>query len=122
MPKVRFFSNTAEIAPLCLLMCGCSGSGINQQNFERIKVGMSSQQVQAILGKDGKEISADEVTNLMRDALTPKTGPDGKSSPAMKVELPDLSGARGVRWGDDKKSITVIYMGDRVNRIFKKGF
>ena len=83
---------------------------------------MSSQQVQTILGKDGKEISSDDVANLMREALTPKVGADGKSPVGVKVELPDLSSARGVRWGDDKKSITFIYMGDRVSRIFKKGF
>ena len=29
---------------------------------------------------------------------------------------------RGVRWGDEKKSITVIYTGDRVSRVFKQGF
>jgi hypothetical protein len=104
-----------------MLTCGCGGS-VNQQNFEKLKVGMSSQQVQAILGKDGKEISADEVATLMREALTPKAGPDGKAPAGVKVELPDLSSARGVRWGDDKKSITVIYLGDRVSRIFKKGF
>jgi hypothetical protein len=103
-----------------LLAAGCGGS-VNQQNFEKLKVGMTSQEVQAILGKDGKEIGSDEVTALMKEALTPK-GAEGKAPSSFKVELPDLSGARGVRWGDDKKSITVIYMGDRVNRIFKKGF
>jgi hypothetical protein len=99
-----------------IFLAGCSNS-VDQQKFERLKIGMSSQEVQAILGKDGKEIGADEVATLMREALAPKAGPAGA-----KVELPDLSGARGVRWGDDKKSITVIYMGDRASRIFKKGF
>jgi hypothetical protein len=103
-----------------LIATGCGGS-VNQQHFEKLKVGMTSQEVQAIMGKDGKKISADEVAALMREALTPK-GMEGKSPSGFKVELPDLSGARGVRWGDDKKSITVIYMGDRVSRIFKKGF
>jgi hypothetical protein len=99
---------------------GCGGS-VNQQNFEKLKAGMTSQEVQAILGKDGKEISVDEVTALMKEALTPK-GAEGKAPSGLKVELPDMSGARGVRWGDDQKSITVIYMGDRASRIFKKGF
>jgi hypothetical protein len=79
---------------------------------------MTSQDVEAVLGKGGKEVGSDEVAALMREALTPK-GVPGK---APKVELPDLSGARGVRWGDDRKSITVIYTGDRVSRLFKKGF
>jgi hypothetical protein len=121
MSKPYSAIRSACLVVSCLLNVGCGGS-VNQQNFERLKVGMSSQQVQAILGKDGKDISADEVANLMREALTLKTGQAGKSPGGVKVELPDLSSARGVRWGDDKKWITVIYMGDRVSRIFKKGF
>jgi hypothetical protein len=107
------------VANLGVLLSGCGGS-VDQKKFEKLKVGMTSQQVEAILGKDGKEISSDEMTALMREALTPKAGPDGK--PPGKLELPDLSGARGVRWGDDKRSITVIFIGDRASRIFKKGF
>jgi len=104
-------------------MIGCIGSGVDQAKFERLKVGMSSQDVEAVLGKGGKGISQEEVTTLVREALTPRAGPDGKPPPsAPKVEMPDLSGARGVRWGDDKKSITVIYNADRVTRVFKKGF
>lgn len=103
-----------------LLAVGCGGGAVTQAKFERLKIGMTSQEVQAILGKDGKELGPGEVEGLMREALTPKAGPDGKA-PA-KVQLPDLTGARGVRWGDDKKSITVIYSGDRVSRLFKKGF
>ncbi|HKB04729.1 MAG TPA: hypothetical protein VKD90_21070 [Gemmataceae bacterium] len=109
----------ALVAGLCFLAAGCGGSPANQTNFERLKVGMTSQQVEGILGKGGKDVSSDEVATLLREALAPKGG-----SPATgpKLELPDVSGARGVRWGDDKKSITVIYNGDRVSRIFKKGF
>ena len=105
-----------------LLLAGC-GKSLNEADVSRLKVGMTSQEVEAILGKGGKEISSDEVTTLMREALTPKAGPDGKPPTNMpKVELPDLTGARGVRWGDDKKSVTVIFVGGRVTRIFKKGF
>ena len=100
------------------VLTGCGGSNINQEKFGQLKIGMNPQAVQAILGKGGKDISSDEVAALIREALTPPGG-NGK---APKVELPDLSGARGVRWGDDKKSITVIFIGDRANRIFKKGF
>ena len=106
-----------------LPLAGCIGGGVDQAKFERLKVGMSSQDVEAVLGKGGKEISSEEIATLVREALTPRAGPDGKPPPsAPKVEMPDLSGARGVRWGDDKKSITVIYNGDRVTRVFKKGF
>jgi hypothetical protein len=107
------------IALVCLPLAGCGG-GLDERKFERLKVGMTSQDVEAVLGKGGKEIGPDEVAALMRDALTPKGAAAKAGVP--KVELPDLSGARGVRWGDDKKSITVIYTGDRVSRLFKKGF
>src|SRR3954469_16091306 len=90
------------------LLAGCGG-GVDERKFERLKVGMTSQDVEAILGRGGKEIGPDEVATLMREALTPKGVPGKAGTGAPKVELPDLSGARGVRWGDDKKSITVIY-------------
>jgi hypothetical protein len=109
------------IALVCLPLAGCGG-GVDERKFERLKVGMTSQDVEAILGRGGKEIGPDEVAALMREALTPKGVPGKAATGAPKVELPDLSGARGVRWGDDKKSITVIYTGDRVSRLFKKGF
>jgi hypothetical protein len=119
----RFTASNFLVALFALSHVGCVGGGVDQAKFERLKVGMSSQDVEAVLGKGGKEISQEEVATLIREALTPRPGPDGKPPPnTPKVELPDLSGARGVRWGDDKKSITVIYNGDRVTRIFKKGF
>lgn len=118
MPRRQLPTQLFLFAVSGVFLTGCGGT-VDQKNFEKLKVGMSSQQVQAILGKDSKEISSEEVTALMREALTPSAGPGGKAG---KIELPDLSGARGVRWGDDKKSITVIFMGDRASRIFKKGF
>lgn len=121
MPRRRPWTYAVLVSIGFVLLAGCGGS-VDQKKFERLKIGMTSQEVQAILGKDGKEISSEDVAALMREVLAPKAGHDGKSPPGMKVELPDLSGARGVRWGDDNKSITVIYMGDRATRIFKKGF
>jgi hypothetical protein len=107
----------AVIAISLPVLAGCS-SGVDERNFSRLRVGMTSQEVEAILGKGGKEVPADEVATLMREALAPA----GKTSAATpKAEAPDLSGLRGVRWGDDKKSITVVYNGDRVSRLFKKG-
>ena len=108
-------------ALLLVLVCnvfGCSGNSANQTNFERLKVGMTAQQIESILGKGGKEITNDEVATQLKEALGPQ---DGKAA-GMKLDLTNLSGAKGVRWGDDKKSITVIFMSDRANRIFKKGF
>jgi len=113
---------SAALLLLSLALAGC-GKSFNEADVSRLKVGMTSQEVEGILGKGGKEVSSEEVATLMREALTPKAGPDGKPpSNSPKVELPDLSGARGVRWGDDKKSVTVVFTGNRVTRIFKKGF
>jgi hypothetical protein len=113
---------SAAIALWCVQVAGC-GKSVNEADVSRLRVGMTPQEVEGILGKDGKEVSPNEVATLMREALTPKLGPDGKPpANAPKVELPDLTGVRGVRWGDDKKSVTVVFTGNRVTRIFKKGF
>ncbi len=53
---------------------GCGGDSISQAQFERVKIGMTSQEVEGVLGKGGKEVPADEVAALMRDALAPKGG------------------------------------------------
>src|SRR5262245_49054499 len=121
--SIRSINGIRVIAILSLgALTGCGGS-VGQSEFERLKVGMTSQEVERVLGKGGKEISQEEVADLIKQALTPRAGPDGKApANAPKLELPDLSSAKGVRWGDDKRSITVIYMGDRASRIFKRGF
>jgi hypothetical protein len=100
------------------VLTGCGGGGLDERNVSRVKIGMTSQEVEAILGKGGKAITSDEVTALLREALTPK---EGLSAKGAKLE-PDTSGARGVRWGDDSKSVTVIFTSDRASRVFKKGF
>ncbi|MSR51901.1 MAG: hypothetical protein EXS09_01255 [Gemmataceae bacterium] len=115
---VRRCVGRAMILVLACNAFGCSGGNLNQANFERLKVGMSAQQVESILGKGGKEIPSSEVAALMKEALGPQ---DGKSA-GMKLDVTSFSGAKGIRWGDDKKFITVIFMSDRASRIFKKGF
>ena len=45
---------------LSLFLASCGGNSVDQNKFERLKVGMTSQDVEAILG-DGKPIPADEV-------------------------------------------------------------
>jgi len=116
--QVRRGLGQALILVLVCYAAGCSGSSVNQANFERLKVGKSVQQIEAILGKGGKEISSDEVTAQLKEALGPQ---DGKAA-GMKLDLSNFNGAKGLRWGDDKKSITVIFISDRASRIFKKGF
>jgi len=122
LPMHRTAIRSAAFALVCLPLAGC-GKSFNEAEVSRLKIGMTSQEVEGILGTGGKEVGSEEVATLMREALTPKLGPDGKPpANAPKIDLPDLSGARGVRWGDDKKSVTVVFIGNRVTRIFKKGF
>ena len=119
-PFCRIVAVVMSIAAGASLI-GCTG-GVSTSNYDRLRVGMTAREVDSLLGK-GKEVSADEVAQLLREAMTPTGGPDGKNLPNLpKVEVPDMSNTRGVRWGDDKKSITVVYLGDRVHRMFKKGF
>ena len=79
---------------------------------------MTISQVEGILGKGAKEVSNDEVASLMKEAAGLGEG----KLPGIKSEAPDLVGAKGLRWGDDSKSVTVIFINDRASRIFKKGF
>jgi hypothetical protein len=49
----------AVLALLALLVAACSGSKVNQDNFNKIQVGMSQAQVKAILGEATESSSLD---------------------------------------------------------------
>lgn len=116
--QVRRCVGQALFLVLALHASGCGGGGVDQKSFDRLKVGMSPQEIEAILGKGGKPIGGEEIAALMKEAFAPQAGmPSG-----FKMEPANWSGAKGIRWGDDEKSITVIFMSDRASRIFKKGF
>ena len=51
LPMRRSATRPMAVA-LCLLAAGCSSDSVDQGKFERLKVGMSSQDVEAILGKE----------------------------------------------------------------------
>ena len=99
--------------PFCLLvmfaLTGCGGS-LSKAQVDRIRLGMTVAEVEGILGK-GKSVESGEVKRLVQESM----GEDGP-----KVEI-DSSEMRGIRWGDDKKSVTVIFRSDKVFRVFPKG-
>ena len=68
MPRPTALSVLLAIA--LPLLAGCGG-GVDERNFSRLKVGMTAQEVEAILGKGGKPISSDDVSALMRSPWPP---------------------------------------------------
>jgi hypothetical protein len=95
---------------LLFALTGCGGS-LSKAQVDRIKLGMTVADVEGILGK-GKSVESGEVKQLLQSSA----GEEGA-----KVEF-DMSEFRGIRWGDDKKSVVVVFRGDRVFRRFPKGF
>jgi hypothetical protein len=103
---------------VCFALTGCSGSNpVSKANYERIKSGMTESDADRILGK-GKDISADEVEQVLKRLATPSTG--SNPLPAAKQDA-DLSSLKGVRWGTEKKSITIIYREGRVYKLEPQG-
>ena len=113
----RFFF---PLLALCFCTLGCS-STITQSNFEKIRVGMTIQEVEGILGKESKNLTSEEISAVLKEVLQPPPGPDGKTITLDPAAF-EPAGAKGIRWGNEKKSITVIFLGERVNRTVKKGF
>jgi hypothetical protein len=98
------------IAVALLIATGCSRS-LSKAQVDRVKLGMTVAEVEDILGK-GNPVDASEVEKLVK-APAPSDG-----GPKIQFDAGDL---RGVKWGDDKKSVTVIYKNDKVFRVFPQG-
>src|SRR3974390_2877272 len=100
----------AVIITLSILVqeTGCVSPSVGRAQFDRLRLGMTPTEVEEILGK-GKPIEAGEVQRLLGG---------GDSAPDLKIDMSEL---RGVRWGSEKKSITVIYRNDRLFRAFQQG-
>ncbi len=87
------------VVGLCALLCGC-GSKINKGNYDKVKTGMSEQEVQAILGP-GEEQASTAVS-------TPGVSAGGISVPGMS-----MSGSNKV-WKDGAKAITITFINGKV--------
>jgi hypothetical protein len=83
------------VVPLLALACGCSK--VSKANYDKVEVGMTTSQVEAILGKG-----------------TEKAGAGGA--------IGSLAGSgKIVTWGDENKSITVTFANDKVVAKAEKG-
>ncbi len=96
---------------LALLATGC-GRSVSKAQADRVKLGMSPADVEDILGK-GKAIDPAEAEKLVKSSL-----PDTGDGPKVGIDPADL---RGVRWGDEKKNVTVVFRNDKVFRVFTQG-
>ena len=81
------------LAVLCLALPGCGGDKITKANFDQIKPGMSQAEVEAIVGTG--------------------TTPQGSS---VNLSMGGMTmNAKVVRYGDDKKNITIVYQEGKVS-------
>jgi hypothetical protein len=95
MWKTRSLIGVALLGLMLLFLSGCSK--VSQSNYDKIENGMTVSQVEAILGK-------------------------GKEASGVGGAIGDLAGsAKVITWGDDKKSITVTFVNDKVTLKAQKG-
>jgi hypothetical protein len=100
---------------------GCGGAGLNKAQIERLKMGMTPAEVEGMLGK-GNAISAEEVAKIVNESGANSdlnTPAPGDAAPPVQF---DMSEFRGVRWGGDKKNVTVIFRNDQAFRVIPVGF
>src|SRR5437660_935442 len=69
----------AAVAALCLVVSGCGASKVSKENFQKIKEGMSLQEVEAVLGSgtklggDGANVAAQFGVDVGVSAPPPST-------------------------------------------------
>jgi hypothetical protein len=98
-----------------LSSAGCGGgASVSKSQYDRLKLGYTSSEVEEILGK-GKDLDAAEVDRVLKESLP------GFDDPALQKNKPSAGDFRGVRWGTEKKNITVIFQNDKLFRRFQQG-
>lgn len=107
------------LALSCLFISGCPkvDKRINKTNFEKIKPGMTWDQVVEILGPAGQDVTGSSGMGSSAAAVGVVGGLDsGPSTPALKE----------YRWGNEYTNITIIFnradkVQDGANSITSKG-
>jgi hypothetical protein len=97
-----------------LVLAGCGSMAVDKAQYDRLRLGMTPIEVENILGK-GKAVAADDVNRLVKETLGTVGGGD---QPEGQIDYGEF---RAVRWGSDKKNITVVYRHDRLFRAFQQG-
>jgi len=103
---------------LCLTLSGCGGGPVTKANFDKINAGMSSADVEKIMGSKGTEMTGEAAKAFSQ--LQGGMPGGGAGAP----DLGNIMGALGmkiVRWGDDNRYIVVFYMQDKVAGKDSKG-
>ncbi|HET6428823.1 MAG TPA: outer membrane protein assembly factor BamE [Phycisphaerae bacterium] len=84
---------------LVLSFAGCGGKVVNKSNYDKIKMGMTVSQVEAILGKGQQKV---ETTG----GLPPAPGMPG---------MPTMTTSASIMvWAEGKSTITVTFMDGKV--------
>jgi hypothetical protein len=99
----------ATFLALCLLLAGCGKSKVTQQNFEKIKEGMTLQEVEAILGPGQKDENVD-ASNVAAQFGVNVGGQEQRGK--------NLS---TYVWESRGKTIKVHFLNDKVARKEKEG-
>src|SRR5712692_567388 len=106
-PRVRF-AMAAALAGLCLVLSGCGASKVSKENFQKIKEGMSLQEVEAVLGS-GSKLGGDGAN------VAAQFGVDvGVSAPPPSTT--------DYEWESGAKSITVTFRDGKVVQKKSSGF
>jgi len=83
-----------------LLLAGCGGSGISKVNYDRVKEGMTLQEVEAILGKGMEQASS--------NISVPGIAVEGFSVSGMSMS------GKSLVWQKGTKTISVMIMNEKV--------
>ena len=97
-PASRFLLALA-LSCFVLAVAGC-GMPINESQYQRLKLGMTPTQVEEFSARE-KPLDAAEVEKLLKENLPESADP---AAPQIKPNPDDF---RAVRWGTEKKNITV---------------
>ncbi len=93
----------------CLGLTGCGGGKVTKSNFEKVTVGMSLPEVEAILGKGDEQASS----AAGGPVSVPGMNAGGMSIPGQTITVPTMS-VKIVVWKDGSKVISVSLLNDKV--------
>jgi hypothetical protein len=85
----------------CGPVAGARSSVVTRDNYLKVEMGMSPQEVEAILGQGTTLKGADEVQLSNVEDMK-------------KFMRADLASGKYVKWGDDTKFILVVFVGDKL--------